>query len=111
MFFCTGDPSSALLELLDPEQNNGFLDHYLDVPIDLSKILFMCTANVLDTIPGPLLDRMEIIRLSGYISSEKMAIARNYLELQIQESTGVPKDSVKVEEDAMTALIQVLYLN
>jgi len=100
-----GDPASALLELLDPEQNSKFLDHYLDVPVDLSKVLFMCTANVLDTIPSPLLDRMEVIRISGYISPEKLAIAKTYLEPQTQKSTGVPKDSVKIQDEAMNALI------
>lgn len=100
-----GDPASALLELLDPEQNSGFLDHYLDVPVDLSKVLFMCTANVLDTIPGPLRDRMEVIRISGYIADEKVAIARRYLEPQCQKLTGVPSDGISITDDAMYTLI------
>ncbi|KAI9216582.1 Lon protease C-terminal proteolytic domain-containing protein [Blastocladiella britannica] len=88
-----GDPASALLELLDPEQNSAFLDHYLDVPLDLSKVLFVCTANVTETIPAPLLDRMEIIQLSGYVADEKIAIAERYLVPQAKKACGlVPEE-------------------
>ncbi|GFR50901.1 hypothetical protein Agub_g13195 [Astrephomene gubernaculifera] len=101
----TGDPASALLELLDPEQNSAFLDHYLDLPLDLSKVLFVCTANSLDTIPGPLLDRMEVIRLSGYAQDEKRAIARRYLEPSAASEAGVPPASVSLTEPALESLI------
>jgi len=101
----TGDPASALLELLDPEQNSAFVDHYLDVPVDLSKALFVCTANLLDTIPGPLLDRMEVIRLSGYAGAEKRAIARTYLEPAARADSGVPEGSVSVTDGAVEVLI------
>ncbi|CAL8462062.1 g1593 [Coccomyxa elongata] len=100
-----GDPASALLELLDPEQNSSFLDHYLDVPIDLSKVLFMCTANVLDTIPPPLLDRMEVIRIPGYIADEKVHIARQYLEPQSMRESGIPESAASISDDAMHTLI------
>ncbi|OVA19171.1 Peptidase S16 [Macleaya cordata] len=100
-----GDPASALLELLDPEQNANFLDHYLDVPIDLSKVLFVCTANVTETIPNPLLDRMEVIAIAGYITDEKMHIARDYLEKTTREACGVKPEQVEVTDAALLALI------
>ncbi|KAL5413206.1 ATP-dependent Lon protease pim1 [Paraphaeosphaeria minitans] len=100
-----GDPSSALLELLDPEQNSSFLDHYLDVPVDLSKVLFVCTANMLDTIPRPLLDRMEIIELSGYVADEKIAIAERYLAPQAKIVNGLDKADVILEKEAIVELI------
>lgn len=100
-----GDPSSALLELLDPEQNSSFLDHYMDVPVDLSKVLFVCTANMLDTIPRPLLDRMEIIELSGYVADEKMAIADKYLAPVAKELSGLKDVDVMLEQDAIQELI------
>eukprot|EP00252_Welwitschia_mirabilis_P014034 TRINITY_DN31058_c0_g1_i1.p1 TRINITY_DN31058_c0_g1~~TRINITY_DN31058_c0_g1_i1.p1 ORF type:complete len:1021 (-),score=243.25 TRINITY_DN31058_c0_g1_i1:285-3347(-) len=101
-----GDPASALLELLDPEQNANFLDHYLDVPIDLSKVLFVCTANVVEKIPNPLLDRMEIISLVGYITDEKMHIARDYLERTTREACGINPEQVELTDDALLALIE-----
>lgn len=101
-----GDPASALLELLDPEQNSSFLDHYLDVPVDLSRVLFMCTANQTDTIPGPLLDRMEIINLSGYVAEEKLQIANRYLIPQARAAAGISEAQVTIESDALQALIK-----
>src|SRR5437764_11144598 len=84
-----GDPASAMLEVLDPEQNRTFRDHYLDLPYDLSKVLFVCTANLLETIPAPLLDRMDVIALSGYTDDEKFAIARKYLVPKQLETHGL----------------------
>ncbi|GAA5892809.1 hypothetical protein JCM8208_004094 [Rhodotorula glutinis] len=101
-----GDPSSALLEMLDPEQNAQFLDHYLDVPVDLSRVLFVCTANSLDTIPAPLLDRMEVLEVSGYITEEKAAIASRYLAPQAKEGAGLKNADVELGEDAVAALIR-----
>ncbi|MEE9342902.1 MAG: endopeptidase La [Gammaproteobacteria bacterium] len=102
-----GDPGSALLEVLDPEQNTDFLDHYLDVPFDLSKTLFICTANQLDTIPGPLLDRMEIIQLSGYLASEKMDIARNHLIPRQLERAGLKKrGQLRIDKAALKIIVE-----
>jgi Lon-like ATP-dependent protease len=101
-----GDPSSALLEILDPEQNNSFRDHYLDVPVDLSQVLFLCTANVLDSIPGPLLDRFEVIRIAGYVYEEKMAIAKQYLIPQTKETSGVGEENLHLDEEVLTKIIQ-----
>ncbi len=100
-----GDPASALLEVLDPEQNSAFRDHYLDVPFDLSNVLFIATANQLDTIPAPLLDRMEVIRLSGYILKEKVEIARRYLVPKALQSHGLQKGQVSIRRDALEAII------
>ncbi|PTU76107.1 endopeptidase La [Pseudomonas mangrovi] len=101
-----GDPASALLETLDPEQNVEFLDHYLDLRLDLSKVLFVCTANTLDSIPGPLLDRMEVIRLSGYIAEEKLAIAKRHLWPRQLEKAGVDKSRISLSDAALRALIE-----
>jgi len=100
-----GDPASALLETLDPEQNVEFLDHYLDMRLDLSKVLFVCTANTLDSIPGPLLDRMEVIRLSGYITEEKVAIAKRHLWPKQLAKAGVSKGSLGISDSALKVLI------
>ncbi|MFV3405726.1 MULTISPECIES: endopeptidase La [Pseudomonas] len=101
-----GDPASALLETLDPEQNVDFLDHYLDLRLDLSKVLFVCTANTLDSIPGPLLDRMEVIRLSGYITEEKLAIAKRHLWPKQLEKAGVSKTSLSISDSALRTVIE-----
>ncbi len=101
-----GDPASALLEVLDPEQNAEFLDHYLDLRIDLSKVLFICTANTLDTIPGPLLDRMDRINLSGYITSEKMEIARKHLWPKLLKRNKLTKSIITITDPTIRYLIE-----
>ena len=100
-----GDPASALLEVLDPEQNSDFLDHYLDLRFDLSKVLFVCTANTTDSIPGPLLDRMELITLAGYIAEEKLQIARKYLLPRQIDRAGLPKGTIRLDTTTLRALI------
>lgn len=101
-----GDPSSALLEMLDPEQNANFLDHYLDVPVDLSKVLFICTANIIDTIPEPLRDRMEMIDMSGYVAEEKLAIAKQYLVPQAMKDSGLQSEQIHIQDDSLNMLIK-----
>ncbi|CAH0757917.1 unnamed protein product [Diatraea saccharalis] len=101
-----GDPSSALLELLDPEQNAAFLDHYLDVPVDLARVLFICTANVVDHIPDPLRDRMELIDMSGYVAEEKLAIAQQYLVPTARRGCGLDERQLQLSADALAALIR-----
>ena len=100
-----GDPSSALLEVLDPAQNHTFRDHYLEVELDLSKVLFIATANMVDTIPGPLLDRMEVIRLDGYTEEEKVAIARHHLIGRQLERAALAVDEVVISDDALRAVV------
>ncbi len=99
-----GDPSSALLEVLDPAQNHTFRDHYLEVELDLSKVLFLATANVAETIPGPLLDRMEVIRIDGYTEDEKVTIARHHLLRRQLERSGLRADEVEVSDDTLRAI-------
>ncbi|PKL55161.1 MAG: endopeptidase La [Methanomicrobiales archaeon HGW-Methanomicrobiales-6] len=101
----SGDPASALLEVLDPEQNSTFSDHYLEVPYDLSDVLFIATANSLATIPAPLLDRMELIEISGYTKNEKFAIAKDHLLPETLEEHGLTTDHLQVEDEAVSAII------
>jgi ATP-dependent Lon protease len=101
-----GDPASALLEVLDPEQNATFRDNYLAVPFDLSRMMFICTANVLDTIPGPLRDRMEVIQLPGYTEQEKLQIARRYLVGRQLEATGLTAEQLQIDEEALATVIR-----
>ena len=101
-----GDPASALLEVLDPEQNNTFTDHYMNVPYDLSDVMFICTANTTDTIPAPLLDRMEVIPFSGYTPLEKAQIAREHLIPKSMEAMGIEKGQLKITDEALSVIIE-----
>jgi len=101
-----GDPASALLEVLDPAQNNTFTDHYLDVPFDLSKVLFISTANTMDTVPGPLRDRMEVIEIPGYTNTDKLKIAKSYLVPRQLEANGLTAQQVKFRDDALQRIIE-----
>ena len=100
-----GDPSAALLEVLDPAQNHSFRDHYLDVELDLSQVVFIATANVAETIPGPLLDRMEVIRFDGYTVDEKVAIARGYLWPRQRERNGLREDEVEISDELLETIV------
>jgi ATP-dependent Lon protease len=100
-----GDPSAALLEVLDPAQNHSFRDHYLDVELDLSEVVFIATGNIVETIPGPLLDRMEVIRFDGYTVDEKIAIARGYLWPRQLERNGLRNDEAEIEDDVLKAVV------
>jgi ATP-dependent Lon protease len=100
-----GDPSAALLEVLDPAQNHSFRDHYLDVELDLSQVMFLATANVADTIPGPLLDRMEVISFDGYTSEEKLAIAKGYLWPRQRDRNGLREDEVEISDELLRTVI------
>ncbi|MBQ8151776.1 MAG: AAA family ATPase, partial [Firmicutes bacterium] len=100
-----GDPASALLEVLDPEQNNTFTDHYMNVPYDLSGVMFLCTANSTDTIPAPLLDRMEVIDFNGYTPDEKLHIATEHLLPKAMEAMGIPEGKLHVSRDTLDAII------
>ena len=100
-----GDPSAALLEVLDPAQNHSFRDHYLDVELDLSQVMFLATANVADTIPGPLLDRMEVIRFDGYTSEEKLAIAKGYLWPRQRDRNGLREDEVTISDETLKMIV------
>src|SRR6185437_256029 len=101
-----GDPSAALLEVLDPEQNNSFRDNYLGVPFDLSRVVFITTANILDTIPGPLRDRMEIITLAGYTANEKFEIAKRYLLRRQLEANGLEASQAEIAPAAMHDIVE-----
>src|SRR5258705_8689660 len=101
-----GDPSAALMEVLDPELNHAFTDHYLDVEYDLSKVMFVCTANVLHTIPQPLQDRMEILRLPGYTEQEKLEIAKRFLVRRAREATGLTDKNLKFTDEGLLHLIR-----
>src|SRR5262249_61441883 len=100
-----GDPPASMLEVLDPEQNKDFVDHYVEVPVDLSKVMFICTANQTDTISQPLLDRMEMVELSGYTTLEKLAIAKNHLVPKQLGEHGIGKDQLELDDEALEDII------